>query len=632
VAVEVLHAARAAWAGIGEHARRVMNAFIGKKDAAAILIAASLFVFTLFFFTPVRIYMGNFMEFSYALRQSALFFLALSAFLAAGLAAVVCASARRPGTRRLIVSVLLASAFLLWLQGNIILWQYGALNGKEIEWRKLVHFGIIDSAVWIGFLAFSVWKAGLVFRFARRLCLILAVIQLLSVLQAWVAMPKDQEFRQQQASDGKTLFRFSKHVNVVILVLDTFQSDIFQDIIRDDPDLAASFTGFTYFRNALAGSDGTMVSIPNMLTASNYDNSVPYLEFVKKSFLANSLPKTLKEYGFLLDLYPIYDYSVYTNFSGVSSSRKKLMDWGVFLKEQAFLTDLAVFRSVPHFLKRAVYNRGRWLISALFTRLPAPEAGGNAGKKGKQLSAAPYNLKYAKELASARKLIGMNRDARFISTFISSADALGDGDAFKFYHLNGIHLQLVMDENCRYAPLSPNRAGMKRQGTGILKIAAMFLEKLRQMQVYDDSLIFIVGDHGAGLKDTGINASPDGARLNARGPYKGLFPNFKSAGIPLVLVKRIGSTGSLRTSDAPVCLGDIPQTVASELKLDAAFPGKSMFRVRTGDERERIYRAFVGDQENVRYLAPLYEYSVKGSSWDDASWKETGKIYYAGEK
>jgi arylsulfatase A-like enzyme len=173
---------------------------------------------------------------------------------------------------------------------------------------------------------------------------------------------------------------------------------------------------------------------------------------------------------------------------------------------------------------------------------------------------------------------------------------------------------------------------MVRQGTGALKIAAMYLERLKQLKVYDNSLIFIVGDHGSGIADALLDPSPLGAKFNTGGPYPGSFEKFKAMGVPLVLVKRIDARGRMKTSDAPVCLGDIPQTVVEELGLDARFPGKSMFGVKEDEERERIYRAFVGPQEDVEYLAPLYEYSVNGFSWDDASWKETGNVYYAKPK
>jgi hypothetical protein len=126
-----------------------------------------------------------------------------------------------------------------------------------------------------------------------------------------------------------------------------------------------------------------------------------------------------------------------------------------------------------------------------------------------------------------------------------------------------------------------------------------------------------------------VNVSPRAARLNTGAPYKGNFSAFKAAGLPMVLVKRINGSGPLAVSDAPVCLGDIPRTVADELGLDARFPGLSMFSVREGERRERVYRGFVGPQEDVDYLAPLYEYAVNGFAWDDESWSETGKVYYA---
>jgi hypothetical protein len=78
-----------------------------------------------------------------------------------------------------------------------------------------------------------------------------------------------------------------------------------------------------------------------------------------------------------------------------------------------------------------------------------------------------------------------------------------------------------------------------------------------------------------------------------------------------------------------VSLGDIPQTVVDELGLRGQFPGTSMFRVGEKEERERIYRAFLGPQEDVEYFAPLHEYAVRGFSWDDTSWRETGNIYYS---
>jgi hypothetical protein len=602
-----------------------------KKPTAAILLSVSLFVLTLFLFSPARISIGNYLEFAYPFHESMLFFLAGSLLLIVVVSTAVSLASRHGKACRIIVSMLTVSGFLMWLQGNILLWQYGVLDGKDIDWDAFVQYGIIDSVLWTALMAFSIFKADLVFRISRFMSIVLIATQLVAGSVAWIQMPKDQSFRRQETTTD-TLFLFSDHINVLVLVLDTFQSDIFQDIVRESDDLKASFDGFTYFRNSLAGSDGTIVSIPNMLTGSNYDNGMPYLDFVKTAFLGNSLPKTLKEYGFRVDLLPMMKSTVYSDFSSIPPTGKKAWDWNAFLEEQVSLADLALFRSLPQFMKELVYNHQQWFISGLLERYPDAERAGGTWKDGEQEASISHDLKFSRELENSRKLLPKHWDASFITTMVSTSGILANADVFKFIHLSGIHLQLRMNEDLLYEVMDTTRVNMMRQGTGELKMAAMFLERLKQLRVYDNSLIFIVGDHGSGVADAGLNMSPLGESFNKSGPYTGSFKLFKAAGVPLILVKKINSRGELKTSDAPVSLGDIPQTVVEELGLEANFPGKSMFSVKENEERERIYRAFVGPQENVEYLAPLYEYSVNGFSWDDASWRETGNIYYANPK
>jgi hypothetical protein len=597
-----------------------------RRSAAPLLLASTAFVLTLFLFAPARIALGNFKEFSTPFPETILFFLAVSVVLVGILFGVLALTCRRPGARRVAVSLLLACALLMWVQGSILPWRYGVLDGKDIAWGALAGRGAAETAAWAVLAAASVIWARQVFRASRVAGLLLVVVQLLSAAQTWIVTPKDQGFKQQER-ETDTLFQFSPHVNVIVLVLDTFQSDIFQDIIRDDAELAARFDGFTYFRNALAGSDGTLVSVPNMLTATNYDNSVPYLEYVKSAFLENSLPKTLHEYSFRIDAYPIFPYSIHTDFSASAPPALRLRDWDAFFEDQAFIADLALFRVSPHFAKRLIYNRQQWRISAAVKRLT-----GRGDRAQARAGSGQSGLSYAREFENSRELVRTNWDASFIQKMIPASGTMQDADTFKFYHLNGIHLQLVMNEDLLADRILPTRAGMLRQGKGVLKIAAIFLDRLRQLGVYDNSLIFVVADHGAGIPDALVNVSPLAAQFNTGAPYKGNFSPFKAAGIPMVLVKRMNGSGAMKLSDAPICLGDIPQTVVEELGLQARFPGRSMFSVQDGEQRERIYRAFVGPQEDVDFLAPLCEYAVNGFSWDDASWRETGAVYYSAQR
>jgi hypothetical protein len=600
-----------------------------KRPTSAIFLSVSLFVLTPFLFGPARIAIGNYLEFAYPFHESMLVFFAASFLLILVLFLAVLAVSRRPTACRIIVSMLTMAGFLMWLQGNILVWQYGVLDGKDIDWDAFVRYGIMDSVLWAAVMAFAILEAGLVFRVSRLASVALVTIQLVSVTLTWIQMPKDQSFRRQETAT-ESLHRYSDHVNV--MVLDTFQSDIFQDIVEANDDLKASFDGFTYFRNSLSGSAGTIVSIPNMLTGSSYDNTVPHLDFVKTSFLGNSLPKTLREYGFRVDQLLMMKSTVYGDFSLMPSAGKTARNWNAFLEEQAFLADLALFRSLPQFMKEMVYNDQEWFISGLLERYPDPQRPVGTWKNVEREVPASPEHKFAKELESSKTLLPKHWDIGFLDTMLSTSGILKNEDAFKLIHLGGIHLRLRMNEALLYEVMDATRANMVRQGTGALKIATMYLERLRQLKVCDNSLIFIVGDHGSGIADALLDPSPLGERFNTGGPYPGSFEKFKAMGVPLILVKRIDSRGAMKTSDAPVCLGDIPQTVVEELGLDARFPGRSMFGVKEDEKRERIYRAFVGPQEDVEYLAPLYEYSVNGFSWDDASWKETGNVYYAKPK
>jgi hypothetical protein len=597
-----------------------------QETLACLAPAAAGAVLTLFFFTPAKIYLGNAMEFTSAPGESmtALLLVSAAVFL---LIAAAGAFVRRRSSVATFAAVASAVGTLLWAQGTFVPWSYGVLNGAEIPWKTMVGGGLIDVAAWAVVLALAVVAARraahLVARAGRWIAIGLAVVQAAALVPAWIAMPKDQSFRF-PASDGATLFQFSRHVNVIVMLLDTFQSDLFQEIVEKDAALREAFDGFTYFRNALSGSDATSVSVPDMLTGKNYDNTVPYRDFVRDAYLSGSLPKALWERGFTIDMYPIIPASVVTDYSGVTAQRRRLRDWPVYLHEQALLLDLALFRDLPHFLKQAVYNRQRWILSGLLNGYGlSDERPGDAAT-----GAGGYTGRYAREYRTSAALVRRNRDVSFIHRLVPAAGTATTADAFKFYHLNGNHLQLVLSDTLTWDPQDPTRDAMLRQGTGVLKIAAIFLDTLRQLRVFDNSLIFIVGDHGSGLADAAVRPTPAGNRLNRTGPYKYQFTSFKSAGLPLILAKRIGDSGSLRTSDAPVTLGDIPRTALMELGLDAPVPGESMFRIADNAARERIYRAFVGSQEDVRYFAPLYEYAVNGFSWDDASWRETGRVYY----
>ena len=139
-------------------------------------------------------------------------------------------------------------------------------------------------------------------------------------------------------------------------------------------------------------------------------------------------------------------------------------------------------------------------------------------------------------------------------------------------------------------------------------------------------MIFIVGDHGNPWGAVNLNAEP----LSQNDGLNEYFIDKKivTSGIPLMLVHPFNASGDLIISDVPVVLGDIPQTIASELKLPAEFPGVSIISLRESDERERRYFYYAWDGGWDReYLPQIEEYTINGHSWLLDSWKPAYQTY-----
>ena len=552
--------------------------------------------FTLFVFGPSYIYFTNALEFSYTYSEILKYCLFL--FLVAAIFLGLILLKLRNNFFEKAVSLLFTISFLLWVQGSILVWDYGPLDGRIIKWEDLRYYGYIDSILWLGCLFFALFKSKVVCRFASKLSIALIFTELITISIACYDAPKPS-FKSYVFDDGEK-FTFSMKRNVIILVLDAFQSDVFHEIINEDKKFRNEFDGFIYFRNALAGFAKTYGSVPLILTGQYYDNSIPIQEFIKRVYLDGSIPKVLKENDFRVDLFPIITYCMYVNEKVASNIKKKVLKkrpkpgkiFDKANKQQAFLLDLSVFRQIPHFLKKYVYNNQSWFLSGLFR--------------------------------------DKHTDVLFIEEMVAKAEAVDDIDVFKFYHLNGVHMPFVLNENLEYERLKPNRNGINRQAKGMLKLTDLFLKKLRDLGVYDNSLIFIIGDHGGGEYPLGVNVQASGYEENTVSPS--IHVRIRGAGLPMFLVKPFHSKGKLKISDAPVSLGDIAKTIASELNMEQDFPGRSVFDIREGEKRNRRFLFYdFEDDWNHKYLPAMQEYLISGFSWLAESWK-AGRQFKPNEK
>ncbi len=565
------------------------------------LLSSAFFLFaTIFFFAPVHLYLGNVSSFSVPLSYHVVAGLALA--LAAAAASGVALLLPRRAANAFVV-VILALAAGLWIQGNLLVWRYGPMDGRPIDWSSHWVNGAIDATVWL-LLAVFTWRfSPLLLDRARAISLSFLVIQTIS-LGILAIRAREQHLPEKIQIDERGKFDLSRRRNIILLIFDELQGDVFSELLAQDPRLKELFDGFVYFPDTVAGASFTEIAVPFLLTGEIYDNSIPRSRFLEQSFTRQAVSKLLLDHGFDAELYPweaLANGAIYLREGIASNFKSHVVSPGYRkeLREYALLLNIAMFRSAPHGVKRHLYDQGTWGWKEL-------AAGGKAEKRRPAYYDNNSSLTELTRRSRARK----------------------DAPVFKAYHFAGAHIPLH-DYGGSGEPVEYNRANYLRVYSHLLMSAAEYLARLKEIGVYDDTMIFILGDHGSGRASDLLvpprrsGDFPGGSTPAARDDD---FQLWKARALPLLLAKPFGARGSLRESRAPASLGDLPKTIAIAAGVDRPLPGQGLFDVPEDAGRSRTYASFAWSGRRSDYVQPITLYSVTGPVWLDESWERIKEL------
>ena len=565
-----------------------------KSELISVLASGILISSIIFFFGPFVIYSGNVSEFRVSLIDILKYyaipgFVLLAVFLSIGMVL-------SKKYVKLYVSVIFGIGVLMWLQGNIFVWKYGLLDGHAFDWTKDQWRGWVDGALWLLLLAFSSFFYKTVYRFA--ILGSIALICLQTMYLGFNSFQRSEIWKSGVSQDyvtPKGIYEFSSKRNVIQFILDAFQSDIFQDIIDEDPDrYYTALDGFTFFTETTGSFPTTYMSVPAILSGKNYKNDIPMPEFVKRTLNGETITNVLYDKGYEVDL-------VHGGGRRYFEGRFSSAFWPGRLygesKHQynrgkaAFVLDLVLFRYAPHLLKTIVYNDQSWLVQRLI------------------------RWSYDAQLIFSH--------SAFLEDLIANMSSNRTKPVYKFIHIMTTHSPLVLDENCKYAGkvLPFTRKNLKIQCKCGLDAAIEFFERLKSLGIYQSSLIILQADHGAGMKL--MTEWSDGELDSDSLISSDYLTRIVASALPLLAVKPPHSKGPLRISNAQAMLTDIPATISSILNLDERFPGRSVFDLDSEEIRERKTYHYTWQRTNWQdsYFYRLDEYIIKGSVFDKSSWR-----------
>lgn len=551
--------------------------------------------------TPVVLHGANAINFAIGLKQAAPTLLlggALFFALAYGLLRW-----SRTGTERLLVMVL-AVAFLFWIQGHLVVWDYGVLDGRPIDWRGQWQRGLVDLGLWVGMLGAAFWLAPRLRPGVALVATALLSIYAVTTVTSFLGREEPPSFHR-YTLDRTHQFDFSKQENVILLVLDAFQSDVFEEVLEQRPEFRDRLDGFTYYRNAAAGFAKTHPSVPLMFTGQWFDNSVPIADFIETSFEEHSVTVPMIEAGWRVDLFPWVERVVHHS-TDVASNVRPNDDPIVVAEASGRLMDLSLFRLSPHVLKSFWLNDSQWRLARLWRDFAADA-------RGEAPAAALHP----------------NPDAAWLLGLEQRGRAHWDQPAFKFYHLMVPHEPFLLREDLSIERFPPGREGFLGQSITTVSMIDRMLRKLDALGVYDDSTLVILADHGGGDYDAGVRAGPVVGEATGTSAMPG---QHHASALPLVLVKPRGARGRLQTSDAPVSTGDVAPALARVFAGEAPRFARSEAPGGEGAlvDAPRRYYFYRHQGWQGTFLPPMTEYELTGHSWDAASWAPTGRVLLAG--
>ncbi|HET9467796.1 MAG TPA: hypothetical protein VFO48_05270, partial [Vicinamibacterales bacterium] len=319
------------------------------------------------------------------------------------------------------VVALVALGVTMWAQGNLMVGDYGVLNGQDIDWSGHAWRNRYELALWIAVPAAAIFFARAIFSTAVFASRILIALQV--VLMAYTAAQADPEARAKWEGAPEAIFEISSKQNVFHFVLDGFQSDAFGDILKAErAEIDRQYSGFTFFKNHMGAFPTTIVSIPAMLTGSVYRNQEPMRRFIAKEFKRASIFRAMRDQGFQVDAVSglAYDKPSTTNYYRLPTP---YVTYDAYVKFAGWqLADLSLFRHSPHVLKPWIYNDQSWRLQTKF--------GQSTDTPG-------------------RRYMPVNGQA-FMADYTSRVRVGHDRPTYKYLHIGIPHWPVSVDADCNY--------------------------------------------------------------------------------------------------------------------------------------------------------------------------------------
>jgi len=592
---------------------------INKDKLVNSIFVALLLLFTIFLENTLQIYITNVSEYRYTFLDYLFFFsimFIISLFVFSLIFYLL------PNNLLYIFFVI---ALLVFIQSNFMVWSYGLLDGTTIKFGKYFYYGIIDSIIWILVIVITSLKREKIKNYIKQISITAISFEIifiiLSIFSTNVFKIKKNEWSKYYNLTNS--ISFSKDKNVIIWLLDMAQSDIFEVLLEEEPIFKEIYKDFIFYPDFSAATPFTKDSVPAILTSKIYkykENN--RTDFLVDSFTSDSsIIKKLGDNSYTSNiLISVYGNDIlYVDPAYIKNIEKRSSKFRRNLVSSLLeIFDLSVFRASPHFLKIIVYNNGNFFFQTYIKRI-RDEINEKINMKN-IVKKMDYNDKNNNSNESNNEKQNVNeydkikqilnnplndktKDLALLKNIVNNARIV-DEKCFNYIHLDSPHIPYNFNRNGDYTGRREDTIeNYKDKYIYGLKLTYIFLDYLKINNIYDNSLIIILGDHGT---STGVNDK------------QSTIPE-KNRSNPLLLIKPFNrGSDDIKINNNKISVFDIPSIIFEITNIENFVNEDNI------TDGERYFYSLKNERNNT---TRIYEYKVKGNVREEASWQSTGKVY-----
>lgn len=464
----------------------------------------------------------------------------------------------------IVVAAFFAITLALYIQGNFLSTVLPPLDGSEINWSDYDNQRIPSLILWsLSLIACITLSLTLKEKFLSVIKSIsYAFIALLIVTSSILSFSSNVfDKKANCVVTTKSLTTMSSSKNFIILILDAVNSETMYDQIQSNDNYKDIFKDFTFYKNTVGAYTYTTHNIPFILSGKWFENEEYTYQYLSEAYSSSTFLSSLEDQNYSVGIYdeevPLNANSLdrFENICENSSNRFDLpRDFYVF---QLKLVGLKYF---PYSLKKY----------CTFTSYYA----NNASRK---------------VLESDSLFTSSNLE--FFNSFSNADISTTDKNCFKLIHIEGAHVPFQYDKDLNIVDNSDYEQSVEC----CFKLTETYLDTLKRNDVYDNSIIIVMADHG-------FNGDWTYGRQN-----------------PILFIKGINETHDFQISESPVSFEDL--LPAYQLLLSGN-SSTNLFPYSENDIRSRRYMFYYYNEENT-----IWEYEQTGYASDLDAMKETGNIY-----